>query len=460
MEAIVDAIGKATYFIEGVIDLPACSNKVFFQRGPTFGSVDLLNPTDEKLELLTDACEPASFGRNHEDILDETYRKAGKLDVSDFAINLDLCGAGLISKICSSLLTEDRNIRADLYKLNLYGEYRGPYLVYKLTGTTQGLGLSSSFKAHKDTPRGLSMFGSLVLALPIPHEGGELVLRFPNEGSEDYTLSDDEDVTEVKIDSAAYLMTHDKPVITYAAFYGDIEHEVLPLKSGNRITLTYNLYYEGIPGEDTAGSEGQNIFQQLLSEKMRPGPPSLLPEGGWMGYPLKHAYPYGRRGDLGHVADNLKAAGVAFLRACNCLNINASIKVVYKVTDSERGNRYISFSHVPTETVDDGEHEEGRFSILMELEDAVEVTWDGLSEREYVGDDDDDDSDGDVRVERHIHWLKKPQFSDYFHKFRGPDLPWVHYGNQATLDFDYGSFYFLLEVEPYVEREELAAVLQ
>ncbi|KAJ8453804.1 hypothetical protein ONZ45_g19562 [Pleurotus djamor] len=87
MEAIVDAIGKATYFIEGVIDLPACSNKLFFQRGPTFGSVDLLNPTDEKLELLTDACEPASFGRNHEDILDETYRKAGKLDVSDFAIN-------------------------------------------------------------------------------------------------------------------------------------------------------------------------------------------------------------------------------------------------------------------------------------------------------------------------------------------------------------------------------------
>ncbi|KAJ8453806.1 hypothetical protein ONZ45_g19561 [Pleurotus djamor] len=296
------------------------------------------------------------------------------------------------------------------------------------------------------------MFGSLVLVLPISHEGGELVLRLPNEGSED--------VSEVKVDSAAYLASHDKPVITYAAFYGDIEHEVLPVKSGNRITLTYNLYYEEIPGEDTAVSDGQKIFQQFLIEKMRPGPPSFLPEGGWVGYPLKHAYAYGQRGDLGHVADNLKAADVAFLRACNRLNINASIKVVYKVTDSERRNRYISFSHVPTETVDNGEHEEGRFSILMELEDAVEVTWDGLSEREYVGDDDDDDSDGDVRVERHIHWLKKPQFSDYFHKFRGPDLPWVHYGNQATLNFDYGSFYFLLEVEPYVEREELAAVLQ
>ena len=31
------------------------------------------------------ACEPASFGRDGEDILDESYRKAGKLDASSFA---------------------------------------------------------------------------------------------------------------------------------------------------------------------------------------------------------------------------------------------------------------------------------------------------------------------------------------------------------------------------------------
>lgn len=31
-------------------------------------------------------------------------------------------------------------------------------------------------------------------------------------------------------------------VVQWAAFYSDCEHEVLEVKSGHRITLTYNLY--------------------------------------------------------------------------------------------------------------------------------------------------------------------------------------------------------------------------
>jgi hypothetical protein len=36
---------------------------------------------------LSDACQPATFGVNKEDVLDESYRKAGKMDVTDFATN-------------------------------------------------------------------------------------------------------------------------------------------------------------------------------------------------------------------------------------------------------------------------------------------------------------------------------------------------------------------------------------
>ena len=32
--------------------------------------------------------------------------------------------------------------------------------------------------------------------------------------------------------------------IQWAAFFSDVEHEILPVTSGHRITLTYNLYYE------------------------------------------------------------------------------------------------------------------------------------------------------------------------------------------------------------------------
>lgn len=32
------------------------------------------------------------------------------------------------------------------------------------------------------------------------------------------------------------------PAIRWAAFYSDCEHEVLEVRSGHRVTLTYNLY--------------------------------------------------------------------------------------------------------------------------------------------------------------------------------------------------------------------------
>ena len=38
-------------------------------------------------------------------------------------------------------------------------------------------GPGSFFKAHKDTPRGENMFGSLVVVFPTRHEGGALQLR-------------------------------------------------------------------------------------------------------------------------------------------------------------------------------------------------------------------------------------------------------------------------------------------
>jgi hypothetical protein len=35
-----------------------------------------------------------------------------------------------------------------------------------------------------------------------------------------------------------------RPSIGYVAFFSDVEHEVAPVISGHRITLTYNLYFD------------------------------------------------------------------------------------------------------------------------------------------------------------------------------------------------------------------------
>lgn len=71
-------------------------------------------------------------------------------------------------------------------------------------------------------------FGSLVVCLPAEHEGGQLKVR--HEGKEtvfDWSMLGNQDKT---------------PHIEWAAFYSDCEHEVMEVSSGNRLTLTYNLY--------------------------------------------------------------------------------------------------------------------------------------------------------------------------------------------------------------------------
>lgn len=59
-------------------------------------------------------------------MLDESYRKAGKLDRGSFAVDLDLEQNGLMEIIRSELLeTKDpeKAVHAELYKLNVYGKF-------------------------------------------------------------------------------------------------------------------------------------------------------------------------------------------------------------------------------------------------------------------------------------------------------------------------------------------------
>jgi hypothetical protein len=101
--------------------------------------INLANATPEKLEQLAQACEPASFGLKQECVLDETYRKAGKMDSGFFPSTLDLSHTDLMNIIHGYLLEgtqSTNNIKTELYKLNVYSK-------------------GSFFKPHRDvyTPR-------------------------------------------------------------------------------------------------------------------------------------------------------------------------------------------------------------------------------------------------------------------------------------------------------------------
>ncbi|EMD39484.1 hypothetical protein CERSUDRAFT_91991 [Gelatoporia subvermispora B] len=129
-------------------------------------------------------------------------------------------------------------MRSELCKLNIYGP-------------------GGFFKAHVDTPRGADMFGSLVVLYPTPHEGGALVLRHMGD--------------EWTLDCAKHETKATEGSIAYAAFFSDVEDEVLPVKSGYRVALTYNLYFDESSGNNTIRSlpmedPFRRVFRTLLDD--------------------------------------------------------------------------------------------------------------------------------------------------------------------------------------------------
>ncbi|KZV90431.1 hypothetical protein EXIGLDRAFT_837831 [Exidia glandulosa HHB12029] len=290
------------FFGDGVWSFPRDQFNLFLDKEPFRVNLSKDAASEADLQKLAAACDAATFGMDQKDVLDESYRKAGKLDKADFGLNLDIVSAGLLQAVQNALFgweDQPRNIKAELYKLNVYGP-------------------GSFFKAHKDTPRGDDMFGSLVLNFPTKHEGGALVLRH--------------DGREHVHDASAAAYTSPEQV-SWVAFYSDVEHEVLPVKSGHRITLTYNLYFtEGLTAVPSLPSieSLQLAFQNVLKDE------TFFPAGGRLGFGLKHQYPVPTKvdwkqrkkalQDLSHV---LKGGDRAIFHTAHLLGLQPKLAMAY-----------------------------------------------------------------------------------------------------------------------------------
>lgn len=85
---------------------------------------------DEELQALLRKCGRATFGIGGRDVLDEGYRKASKLDASQFSSNFHPHDCGILDSIQQVLLPSTvrgglelgggpQSIKAELYKLNV-----------------------------------------------------------------------------------------------------------------------------------------------------------------------------------------------------------------------------------------------------------------------------------------------------------------------------------------------------
>ena len=192
----------------GVLSSPNKVQLVYKQRSGELATVAFPGADEVATQQLLSTCSVASFSRGSEVVTDKSDRNSLKLESDRFTTSFQLCDTPILGEICMLMLPDLHTVQAKLYKLNIYGP-------------------GGQFKAHVGTPRSEQMLGTLVVCLPTQFSGGRLVTRHGGK--------------EVHFDWSS---PHNNPLqdIHWAAFFNDIEHEVLPVTSGYRITLIYNLY--------------------------------------------------------------------------------------------------------------------------------------------------------------------------------------------------------------------------
>ena len=223
---MIDKITKNyTYFCGGIIDNLPFDLKLFYYDKLQNNAHFLKFPIEDQIELHDLICNgaKATFGKGEDEILDDNYRQALVIDQENFSLNIDNITDYVISDIHTKLMCHIDNIFAEKYKLNIYTE-------------------GGFFNDHQDTPSSPNMFGSLVICLPTHFTGGALVLK------------KDDNIKRFDWDKNC-----DK--IQWAAFFGDIVHNVEKVTSGNRITLTYKLYNSNYIPSDTCVK--QNVVSEL-----------------------------------------------------------------------------------------------------------------------------------------------------------------------------------------------------
>ena len=70
--------------------------------------MDLSQASESELTNLSSVCEPATFGVDQKDVLDESYRKARKLDVTNFATTFELPKSGIMHVVRAGTFRRSR----------------------------------------------------------------------------------------------------------------------------------------------------------------------------------------------------------------------------------------------------------------------------------------------------------------------------------------------------------------
>ena len=217
------------------------------------------------LQSLVERCSLAAFGMGRKTRYDRTVRDALQIKAEGGAfsvLHFDPAAAGILEQIRRELVPYVPDaLAAQLYNLNVYG--RGGHFV-----------------AHKDTPRGTDMLGTLVVCLPAQFSNGAFVVKH-------HGVFQTYDWGDAIREQAEPTRIH------WAAFFGDVDHQIERVWGGLRVTLTY-LIRRGAAdvGRGAVPERGRESLNALVRQKLRAllDDRRFLPRGGTLAFPCSHLY--------------------------------------------------------------------------------------------------------------------------------------------------------------------------
>lgn len=195
----VDQPGE--YFVEGSREIPMPCITIEGVGQLSFPILDI------QARSLIQKAGLAPYGKGEETVYDISVRKTWQISPDHIRIEGKSWAANfnsILEEVKNGLGCQDVSVSLELYKLLIYDE-------------------GGFFLPHRDSEKSPGMFGTLILALPSSHEGGELIINH----------NDNKAIVDLSGAEGAELK--------FCAFYAGCEHEVLPITKGYRICLVFNL---------------------------------------------------------------------------------------------------------------------------------------------------------------------------------------------------------------------------
>lgn len=257
-----------------------------------FGEVHTpLKPAD--LQRLLSVAQPAAYGKGKQTLVDRQVRDTWQIPPALVTVDWH----GRLDDVLESArralgLPVGAALRAQFHSMLVYE--RGQF-----------------FLPHQDSQKTEDMVATLVVTMPSPGTGGELVVH---DGEHSTTFDGSRDEARLVV------------------FYSDRLHEVLPVRTGHRLALTYNLLVSG----DTRGVETPADTRTQVTALLREyfSTPQSSPYGGAarvptrLAYLLDHEYP-----ERGLSLTRLKGADAVAAGALAAAAKDADCEVVLALTE-------------------------------------------------------------------------------------------------------------------------------